>query len=39
VDRPRYDEELNHQIDLDREKRGQGDLNALYNSGDTWVVE
>ncbi len=39
VDRPKYDEELNRQIELAREKSGELDLNSLYRSGDTWVVE
>ena len=39
VDRPKYDEELNRQIKLAREKNGELDLNSLYRSSDTWVVE
>ncbi len=39
VDRPKYDEELNRQIKLAREKNGGLDLNSLYRSSDTWVVE
>ena len=39
VDRPKYDEELNRQIKLAREKDGELDLNSLYRSSDTWVVE
>jgi 2-oxoglutarate ferredoxin oxidoreductase subunit beta len=38
VDRPRYDAELNHQIDAARAKRGPGDLAQLFRSGDTWTV-
>jgi 2-oxoglutarate ferredoxin oxidoreductase subunit beta len=38
VDRPRYDLELNRQIEAARAKRGRGDLNELFHSGDTWVV-
>ncbi len=38
VDRPRYDVELNRQVDLAREKRGDGSLEKLFNSGDTWTV-
>jgi 2-oxoglutarate ferredoxin oxidoreductase subunit beta len=34
----RYDEELNRQIDLARENKGPGDLDALFASGDTWTV-
>ncbi len=39
VDRPKYDEELNRQIKLAREENGELDLNSLYRSSDTWVVE
>ena len=39
VDRPKYDVELNRQLDLAVESKGPGDLNKLYHSGDTWVVE
>ena len=38
VDAPKYDEELNGQIDAAREAKGDGDLEALFNSGDTWEV-
>jgi 2-oxoglutarate/2-oxoacid ferredoxin oxidoreductase subunit beta len=38
VQRPTYDVELNQQIEVARSKRGDGDLNALFNSGETWVV-
>lgn len=39
VDRPRYDEELNKQIETARQNRGEGDLEELLNSGETWVIE
>jgi 2-oxoglutarate ferredoxin oxidoreductase subunit beta len=38
VDAPRYEERLVEQIAL-AEKRGKGDLQALFNSGETWTVE
>jgi len=38
VDKPRYDAEANRQLDAAREKKGEGDINALLNSGDTWTV-
>jgi 2-oxoglutarate ferredoxin oxidoreductase subunit beta len=38
VDRPRYDERLNEQIAEAKAKR-PGNLEALFNTGDTWVVE
>jgi 2-oxoglutarate/2-oxoacid ferredoxin oxidoreductase subunit beta len=37
VDRPRYEERLNSQIEEARAKRA-GNLEALFNSGDTWEV-
>jgi len=39
VDRPRYDDELNKQLIAAREKQGEGDLDTLFNTGDTWLVE
>jgi len=38
VDAPLYDVELNMQIFAAREKKGEGDLHALFHSGDTWTV-
>ncbi len=38
VDRPRYEERLNDQIVEAKAKRS-GNLEALFNTGDTWVVE
>ena len=38
VDRPKYDEELNKQVDDAREKKGDGDLEKMFNTGDTWTV-
>ncbi|MDA8743485.1 2-oxoacid:ferredoxin oxidoreductase subunit beta [Rubripirellula amarantea] len=35
---PTYDDQINAQVDLAREKRGEGDLDKLFTSGDTWVV-
>ncbi len=39
VDRPKYDELLNRQIDETIAAQGAGDLDRLFNSGDTWTVE
>lgn len=33
-----YDDQINHQVELSKTQRGTGDLQALINSGDTWVV-
>jgi len=38
VDQPLYDEQLNEQIETAREKQGPGDLNEVFNAGDTWSV-
>ena len=39
VDRPIYDLAVNAQVDAALEKQGEGDFDALFNSGDTWTVE
>jgi len=38
VDAPKYDDELNDQLRLAKETKGDGDLNKLFNSGETWTV-
>ncbi len=39
VERPIYDGQLNAQIAEAQAKKGDGDLEALFNTGDTWMVE
>jgi 2-oxoglutarate ferredoxin oxidoreductase subunit beta len=39
VERPKYDEQLTAQIEEAQRTRGPGDLQALFESGDTWKVE
>ena len=39
VERPVYNERVDAQVDKAIEKHGPGDLEALFNSGDTWTVE
>ncbi|MCA9199246.1 MAG: 2-oxoacid:ferredoxin oxidoreductase subunit beta, partial [Planctomycetales bacterium] len=39
VDAPKYDDELNKQVEKAIADKGEGDLDKLFNSGDTWVVE
>ncbi|MEE9225436.1 MAG: 2-oxoacid:ferredoxin oxidoreductase subunit beta [Bacteroidota bacterium] len=39
VDRPSYEEEMEKQIAYATKTRGEGDLNKLLNSGDTWVIQ
>ena len=38
VDAPQYDGMINEQIEEALEKRGHGDLDALFDSGETWTV-
>ncbi|MCK9409886.1 MAG: 2-oxoacid:ferredoxin oxidoreductase subunit beta [Bacteriovoracaceae bacterium] len=38
-DRPRYEVEMEKQIDSAISKRGKGVLEKLLNSGDTWVIQ
>ena len=38
VDAPKYDQELCEQIAVAKENKGEGDLNALFSSGETWEV-
>jgi 2-oxoglutarate ferredoxin oxidoreductase subunit beta len=38
VDKPKYDVELNAQVELAKKEKGEGDLETLFNSGDTWEV-
>ena len=39
VDRPRYEDEVDQQIEIAREQQGDGDLDTLFQTGDTWIVE
>ncbi len=39
VKRPTYDAQVNSQMNSAIESKGEGDLEALFNSGDTWTVE
>ncbi|MBM3996177.1 MAG: 2-oxoacid:ferredoxin oxidoreductase subunit beta [Planctomycetes bacterium] len=39
VERPLYDAEVNNQIQAMTAKQGEGSLDELFNSGDTWVVD
>ncbi|HUG65226.1 MAG TPA: hypothetical protein VMK83_08415, partial [Gaiellaceae bacterium] len=38
VARPVYDDLMGAQLDAAREQRGEGELEALLHSGDTWTV-
>ncbi len=39
VNRPSYEAEMGRQIEFAKEKRGEGNMNKLLNSGETWVIE
>jgi 2-oxoglutarate/2-oxoacid ferredoxin oxidoreductase subunit beta len=39
VERPIYDQAVHAQVENAVRQRGEGDLEALFNSGDTWMVE
>ena len=38
IQRPCYEDVLAQQIDTQKEKKGEGNLESLLNAGDTWVV-
>lgn len=38
IDHPKYDELMNAQIAEARKTKGEGDLQKLFNAGDTWTV-
>jgi 2-oxoglutarate ferredoxin oxidoreductase subunit beta len=39
VTRPVYDEQVRNQVEEAKQRMGEGDLEALFHSGDTWEVE
>jgi 2-oxoglutarate ferredoxin oxidoreductase subunit beta len=39
VEAPIYDKRVTEQIEAETKKKGPGDFDALFNSGDTWDVE
>lgn len=39
IDRPTYESEMNRQIELSKEKHGEGDIEELLNSGETWTIQ
>ncbi len=38
IERPTYESQMTHQIQVAIEKRGKGDLEKLLGSGDTWTI-
>ncbi len=39
VDRPTYDDDINEQVADARKEQGEGDLQKLFSSGETWTVD
>ena len=39
VERTTYDDAINEQVETAKDSQGEGDINKLINSGETWVVE
>jgi len=39
VDAPKYDDELNQQVKVAIETQGAGELDKLFNAGETWTVD
>jgi len=39
IQRPCYEDALTQQVDTQKEKKGEGNLESLLNAGDTWVVD
>lgn len=39
IDAPVYNDRVNDQVELDLKKRGAGELQKLFSSGETWTVE
>ncbi|HVN48327.1 MAG TPA: 2-oxoacid:ferredoxin oxidoreductase subunit beta [Bacteroidota bacterium] len=39
IARPSYDFEMQKQIEYAKRKRGEGDMSALLNSGETWIIQ
>ena len=39
IDAPKYDQQLNAQLEQAVAEKGPGDLNKLFNQGDTWEIK
>jgi 2-oxoglutarate ferredoxin oxidoreductase subunit beta len=39
IEKPTYDEEVNQQVKDAIAEKGEGDLEKLFNRGDTWEVK
>ena len=39
IERPTYENEMQRQIEFAKEKRGEGNMTKLLNSGETWTIQ
>jgi 2-oxoglutarate/2-oxoacid ferredoxin oxidoreductase subunit beta len=39
IERPTYEAEMSRQIEFSKEKQGEGNMEALLNSGETWTIQ
>jgi 2-oxoglutarate ferredoxin oxidoreductase subunit beta len=39
IERPTYENEMQRQIEFAKEKRGEGNMVKLLNSGETWTIQ
>ena len=39
VEKPVYDQRVSEQVEEAQKAKGTGDIESLFNSGDTWTVE
>jgi len=39
IERPTYENEMERQINTAKEKKGEGDIRQLLNSGETWTIQ
>jgi 2-oxoglutarate ferredoxin oxidoreductase subunit beta len=39
IERPTYESEMRRQIEFAKEKRGEGNMEKLLNSGETWTIQ
>jgi 2-oxoglutarate ferredoxin oxidoreductase subunit beta len=39
IERPTYEAEMQRQIEFSKEKQGEGNMDALLHSGETWTIQ
>jgi 2-oxoglutarate/2-oxoacid ferredoxin oxidoreductase subunit beta len=39
IERPTYEAEMRRQIEFSKEKQGEGKMEDLFNSGETWTIQ